>query len=243
MKRAILSDVHGNLEALEAVLGDLRDAGAGEIWSLGDAVGYGPDPERCVEILREEAAVNLMGNHDAAVVDLTPVEHFNINARRAVEWTRSVVGPSTVKLLEDLPYTERREEAFLVHASPRNPEAWDYIMSVTEAEECFTYFEGQTCFVGHTHVPFFAIHGEGEKGSRLIHRKTAKLRDDARYLINVGSVGQPRDLDPRASYVMFDAEEGRAEIRRVTYPLERTQAKMREHGLPSFLVERLAEGR
>jgi diadenosine tetraphosphatase ApaH/serine/threonine PP2A family protein phosphatase len=242
MKRAILSDVHGNLEALEAVLEDLRDAGAGEIWSLGDAVGYGPDPERCVEILREEAVVNLMGNHDAAVVNLTPVEPFNINARRAVEWTRSVVSPATVRLLEGLPYTERRGEAFLVHASPRKPEAWDYIMSVTEAEECFAHFEGQICFVGHTHVPFFAVL-EGEKGSRLIHRKTAKLRDDTRYLINAGSVGQPRDLDPRASYVMFDAEEGRAEIRRVAYPLERTQDKMREHDLPSFLVDRLAEGR
>jgi len=242
MKRAILSDVHSNLEALEAVLADVRAAGGEEIWSLGDAVGYGPDPEKCVEILREEATVNLMGNHDAAVAELTPVESFNINARRAVEWTRSVVNRSTVQFLEGLPYTDSREGSLLVHASPRVPEAWDYIMSVTEAGESFAFFGEQVCFVGHTHVPFFAAL-KGKKGAKLIHRKTADLQDDTRYLINVGSVGQPRDLDPRASYVMYDAETGRAEIRRVPYPLEETQAKMRELGLPSFLVDRLADGR
>lgn len=242
MKRAILSDVHGNLEAFEAVLEDFHANRGDEIWSLGDAVGYGPDPERCVEILREEAIVNLMGNHDAAVAELSPVRTFNANARRAVEWTRSVASPATMQFLKGLPYSDSRGGAFLVHASPRDPGAWDYIMSVTEAEESFAHFGEQTCFVGHTHVPFFAAL-KGEKGSSLIHRKTVELRDDTRYLINVGSVGQPRDLDPRASYVMFDTEAGRAEIRRVTYPLERTQAKMRKRDLPSFLVDRLAEGR
>jgi len=242
MKRAILSDVHGNLEALQAVLADIRAAGAGEIWSLGDAVGYGPDPDACVEILREEATVNLMGNHDAAVAELTPVENFNVNARRAVEWTRSVASPATMDFVARLEYTERREGALLVHASPREPKAWHYIMNLGEAGKSFAFFDEQLCFIGHTHVPSIVTR-RGGAAAELLTEQSAGVPEGTRCLVNVGSVGQPRDRDPRASFVILDLEARRVEIRRVSYPLEETQAKMRERGLPPYLSERLAAGR
>jgi diadenosine tetraphosphatase ApaH/serine/threonine PP2A family protein phosphatase len=242
MKSAILSDVHGNLEALQAVLEDVRSAGADEIWSLGDVVGYGPDPEACVEILYSEAAVNLMGNHDAAVAGLTSEENFNISARLAVVWTRSAVSETTMKILGALPYTTRREGVFLVHASPRSPEEWHYIMGLRDAEEAFEEFGEEVCFVGHTHAPFIAALPEGDRVRLLGGSRTPFLRD-SRYIVNVGSVGQPRDGDPRASYALLDGAAGLVEIRRVAYPVETTQAKMRKAGLPAFLYERLKEGR
>lgn len=242
MKRAILSDVHGNLEALQAVLENVRASGADEIWSLGDAVGYGPDPEACVEILCSEAEVNLMGNHDAAVAGLTEEENFNISARLAVVWTRSAVSEATMKILAGLPYTASREGAFLVHASPRSPGEWHYIMGLRDAEESFGYFKEQVCFVGHTHVPFLAARQDG-KHAEPIDGNATPLRRGTRYLVNVGSVGQPRDLDPRASYALLDEAEASIEIRRVAYPVETTQAKMREAGLPALLYERLQVGR
>ena len=131
MKTAIVSDVHSNLAALEAVLAEAERLGAGEIWSLGDAVGYGPEPGACISRLRGAAAVHLMGNHDAAVVDLTPVEAFNGTARRAVEWTRTVIGPEAAGFLTGLPYEERRGEVLLVHASPEEPSAWHSSLSVS----------------------------------------------------------------------------------------------------------------
>ena len=242
MKRAILSDVHGNLEALGAVLAEIRGLGVDEIWSLGDAVGYGPEPDACVDLLREEAAVNLMGNHDAAVAEMTPLEDFNINARRAVEWTRSAVSARTMEFIEALPYTERREDTLLVHASPRRPKAWNYIMSLREAEEGFGFFEEQACFIGHTHVPFIVTR-RGDGDAELLHEQSAQVRDGVRCIVNVGSVGQPRDHDPRASFAVLDGGTGEVEIRRVPYAVEKTQARMRAVGLPLYLSERLSAGR
>jgi diadenosine tetraphosphatase ApaH/serine/threonine PP2A family protein phosphatase len=242
MKRAILSDVHGNLEALGAVLAEIRGLGVDEIWSLGDAVGYGPEPDACVDLLREEAAVNLMGNHDAAVAEMTPLEDFNINARRAVEWTRSAVSARTMEFIEALPYTERREDTLLVHASPRRPKAWNYIMSLREAEEGFGFFEEQACFIGHTHVPFIVTR-RGDGDAELLHEQSAQVRDGVRCIVNVGSVGQPRDHDPRASFAVLDDGTGEVEIRRVPYAVEKTQVRMRALGLPLYLSERLSAGR
>jgi diadenosine tetraphosphatase ApaH/serine/threonine PP2A family protein phosphatase len=242
MKRAILSDVHGNLEALGAVLAEIRGIGVDEIWSLGDAVGYGPEPDACVDLLREEAAVNLMGNHDAAVAGMTPLEDFNINARRAVEWTRSAVSARTMEFIKALPYTERREDTLLVHASPRRPKAWNYIMSLREAEKSFGFFDEQACFIGHTHVPFIVTR-RGDGDAELLHEQSAQVRDGVRCIVNVGSVGQPRDHDPRASFAVLDDGTGEVEIRRVPYAVEKTQARMRAVGLPLYLSERLSAGR
>jgi len=242
MKIAIVSDVHGNLAALEAALAEAERLGAGEVWTLGDVVGYGPEPEPCISRLRSAASVNLMGNHDAAVVDLTPVEVFNGNARRAVEWTRTVLGPEAAGFLSGLPYQERRGEVLLVHASPEDPPAWHYILSVSSAERSFRFFGEKVCFIGHTHVPFIVSEGEGGR-VEVIEGGRAELRAGRRYLVNTGSVGQPRDGDPRASFAIFDRSAGTIEIHRTSYAVEKTQDLMRTAGLPAFLIERLSQGR
>lgn len=242
MKIAILSDVHGNLQALEAVLADIGTLGCDALWSLGDAVGYGPEPQECVEILRREAAVSLMGNHDAAVAKVIPTAAFNESARLAVEWTRTVLAGDVLSFLAGLPYLCRREERLLVHASPRKPEAWHYIMSLGDAEDAFDAFSEKACFVGHTHVPFIVVRKKDGSMKALDHGEIL-FAEGSRYLINAGSVGQPRDGDPRASYALLDSSRGRVEIRRVAYDVVRTQELMRRCGLPDFLRDRLSVGR
>jgi len=242
VKIAILSDVHGNLQALEAVLADIGKVGSDALWSLGDAVGYGPEPQACVELLRREAAVNLMGNHDAAVAEVIPTAAFNESARLAVEWTRTVLDDEVVPFLAGLPYLCHREENLLVHASPKKPEAWNYIMSLGDAEDAFDAFPEKVCFVGHTHVPFVVIR-KGDASTDALDYGEIVFVEDSRYLVNVGSVGQPRDGDPRASYAVLDSSLGRVEIRRVAYDVVRTQELMRRCGLPDFLRDRLSVGR
>lgn len=242
LKIAILSDVHGNLEALRVVLDEIRCLAADQIWSLGDTVGYGPEPEACVAALREAAVVQLMGNHDAAVTEKTSVAEFNENALRAVEWTRSVIGEETCDFLAGLPYESRRDNFFLVHASPEEPPRWHYIMDLQGAGRSFDFFTEAACFVGHTHVPFIVVRGEDGQVD-VLDSRDVRMQNGCRYLVNVGSVGQPRDLDPRASFAMLDLKTGSLEIRRIPYPVEKTQMRMRSLGLPPFLIDRLSVGR
>ena len=240
MRIAVLSDIHGNLEALEAVLAEVDRLGIERLYSLGDIVGYGPSPAACVEIVRRRAAVSLTGNHDAAVVGRTPLDEFNEFARWAVNWTMSHLDPGQAEYLRSLPYAHRTPDLVLVHASPIEPERWHYIHGMADIEEHFAAFAERLCFVGHSHRPgVFAIrgdHGAARRGER------EALRPGLRYLVNAGSVGQPRDRDPRASYVIYDAANECVEVRRVIYPVERTQERMRAAGIPAFLIDRLAAG-
>lgn len=240
MKIAVISDVHGNLEALEAVLARVAGLGADALWSLGDIVGYGPDPRACLELLRERAAVSILGNHDAAAIGRTAVEDFNEFARLAVEWSGRQLGAADRAYLESLPLVFRAPGALLVHASPREPEAWHYIHGASDAAEHFAAFEEPLCFVGHSHRPALLTLDEagqvGRAGSRVA------IGPGRRCIANAGSVGQPRDRDPRASLVLWDTGAGEVELHRVAYPFERTQRRMRDAGLPGFLVERLAVG-
>lgn len=241
MRTAILSDIHGNLEALEAVLADVDRVGADQICSLGDIVGYGPAPAECIEIVRRRAAVSLVGNHDAAVAGLTPIEEFNEFARWAVEWTAAHLDAAHIEYLAALPYIHRAPGVLFVHASPNEPERWHYIHGAADLGEHFSAFTGRLCFVGHSHRPgIYAVPSGGAKGSRRGTSET--LQKSLRYLVNVGSVGQPRDRDPRASYVMYSHASEQVEIRRVAYPVAKTQEQMRAVRLPAFLIDRLGAG-
>jgi diadenosine tetraphosphatase ApaH/serine/threonine PP2A family protein phosphatase len=237
---AILSDIHGNLEALEAVLEDAGRRDVGALCSLGDIVGYGPDPGQCLELVRERAGVSLMGNHDAAVAGLTALDEFNEFASWSVRWTASRLDAPQREYLGTLPYTHRAPGLILAHASPVEPERWHYIHGAADLDESFAVFTELLCLVGHSHRPgIYAIPGSGR-----VKRYGAyeALRPGLRYLANAGSVGQPRDGDPRASYAIFDESGGSIEVRRVAYPFEKTQGRMRAEGIPAFLVDRLAAG-
>jgi predicted phosphodiesterase len=238
---AVISDVHSNLEALLAVLDDLKRIKIKDVLFLGDAVGYGPDPNECLSLLTKNCRILLAGNHDRAALDLREAQYFNPHAQAAVIWTAEVLSASSIRTLLNLPVIKAVEEQnlLLVHSSPFEPEKWHYISSPAEATEAFDFFGERICLVGHSHVPFIAE--KPSSGKIQAYEEEAEFRKGSRYLINVGSVGQPRDGDPRACYVIV-SDEG-SEIKRVEYPVNKTQKKMAEAGLPDMLIERLSYGR
>jgi predicted phosphodiesterase len=240
MRVAVLSDIHSNLAALDAVLEDLGDVDA--IWVLGDIVGYGPDPDAVVARLREIDAICVRGNHDAAALGQLDASTFNDDARRAVEWTGEALGDDTRAWLDALP--ERREvgDFTLVHGSPRDP-LWEYLFSVPVARRNYGAYTTPHCLVGHTHVPLvFRRETDGDIELFAPSHASELPLDDRRLILNPGGVGQPRDGDPRACAMLLDLDAGLAEWRRIPYPIERTQARMREERLPVRLVNRLAHG-
>ena len=240
MRYAVLSDIHGNLEALDAVLADAADR-ADALLCLGDVVGYGADPLACVERVAGRAAATIAGNHEHGVVGLLDLEWFNPYARAAAEWTRERLDDDHLRYLAALPLTAEVADATLAHASPRHPEEWDYLLSAEDGFNAFPAFATRLCFVGHTHVP--GVWSLGSSGPEyLVGAIELRLEHGRRYLVNVGSVGQPRDRDPRAAYALWDVERGRLEIRRVPYEVERAQRKILTGGLPRLLSDRLARG-
>lgn len=240
MRYAVISDVHGNLEALEAALEDLRGRKAEGIIFLGDAVGYGPNPNECVELLKESCSTILAGNHDRAAIGLTDVEYFNEYAKAAILWTREILTDSNKKFIGTLPVLikMKNKNAFFVHSTPKEPEEWHYLLTLWDAEVNFHYFDERICVLGHSHLPF--IIERLPSGEMITYREKAVLGENERYIINAGSIGQPRDRDPRACYLLLG--EDQAEFVRVSYPWEKTQQKMRDAGLPLPLIERLSQG-
>jgi predicted phosphodiesterase len=243
MRCLVLSDVHSNLEAFEAVI---EDAGpVDQVWCLGDVVGYGPDPNACVELLRSLPYRCVAGNHDWATLGRLDLDDFNPDARDANLWNRQQLTPDNLAFLEALPEVLVEGEFTLTHGSPRHP-IWEYIIYASTARTNFSYFDTQFCLVGHTHTPvIFRLHSfYGEEACEAIlpaFNEPIKLGAD-RLIINPGSVGQPRDGNPTASYAILDVDELTLEHRRVAYPIEETQAKMMEHDLPLRLVLRLGYG-
>jgi diadenosine tetraphosphatase ApaH/serine/threonine PP2A family protein phosphatase len=243
MRYLIISDIHSNLAAFEAVL---ADAGSfDKVWCLGDVVGYGPDPNECVERLRDYPHVCVVGNHDWAALGNMDTEDFNPDAKRACLWTRQQLSPSNLEYLETLPKSLVEDGFTLVHGSPRHP-IWEYVLYPSIAEANFEHFDTNFCFVGHTHVPIIYRHNP-ENPNQACDVMIPSLDDplvlaEDRLIINPGSVGQPRDGDPRASYAILDAGELTLEYRRIPYPIESTQARMVESGLPVRLIMRLAYG-
>jgi diadenosine tetraphosphatase ApaH/serine/threonine PP2A family protein phosphatase len=239
---AVISDVHANWHALEVVLEAVDAERPDELWCLGDLVGYGPRPNPCCAAVQERATVCLAGNHDLGVLGQLDLEEFAPDAVASAEWTRGVLRPEARSYLESLSPTAEREGVALFHASPRDP-VWDYVLSLEAVEASFELTWEPLVLVGHSHVPLAVAVANGALAGGLAPEGTdAELAPDARLLLNPGSVGQPRDGDPRAAWLLLDFEGRRASFRRVPYPVERTQEEIRERGLPDALAERLARG-
>jgi diadenosine tetraphosphatase ApaH/serine/threonine PP2A family protein phosphatase len=237
---AVISDIHGNLEALDAVLEDAKSANVRELICLGDIVGYGADPNGCMERVSAAAKACVLGNHDAAARDLSQAENFNEIAREAIRWTQEQLTAENLERLNVLPFEFIQGEARYVHASPDNPSAWHYILTEQEAWNAFEACPEPLCFVGHSHVPLRVVLAGGRL--EVLEAATLELRDGARALVNVGSVGQPRDGDWRAAYALFDPEGRRVTARRVEYDLRKASSKILQAGLPEILARRLSQG-
>ena len=242
MKYGFFSDVHANLEALKACIIDFRAEKLDKLFFLGDAVGYGPNPDECVKLIDDVAEVKLMGNHDYAALGLMETEYFNQYAAASMGWTKDSISQKTIEIMSDFELTHEIDDILLVHSSPREPENWHYILDMEDAEENFDYFKQRICLLGHTHRPYIVF--RSETGDAALSKETEEtLKDDYRYLINIGSVGQPRDGDPRSCYLIYDNETGIVKLKRVQYDVKRTQKVMAEIGLPEYLIDRLAVGR
>jgi diadenosine tetraphosphatase ApaH/serine/threonine PP2A family protein phosphatase len=239
---AVFGDIHGNLEALEVVLEQIDRAGVDRLFCLGDVVGYGPNPNECVARLRERTIPCLMGNHDAAAAGLEDPIDFNPIAREALEWTRAALAADHLEYLRRLPDTLRLPNGgpLLVHGSPTSRD--EYLFSRLEAEGAFEALAAQAvelCFFGHTHVPAIFTRSAWSAPRPV---GEVVLEPQEVYLINGGGVGQPRDYDPRAAYLIFEPDQGRVHFHRVEYPIETTATKICGAGLPLELATRLYFG-
>lgn len=243
MRVAIVSDIHGNRHAFEAVLADAADQGVEERWCLGDVVGYGADPNPCVELAREHCAIVLAGNHDLAVTGFLGIEEFSRGAAISAKWTMTVITPENLAFLSELKPAGPEGPYGLFHASPRDP-IWEYVLSELLAERCLDATDFRVSFVGHSHVALaFVRDGPGARTAGAMREAgaTADLRD-RQWLLNPGSVGQPRDGDPRAAWLLLDTETGFATWKRTRYDVPAAQAAIRDAGLPDSLADRLGYG-
>ncbi|HSC49104.1 MAG TPA: metallophosphoesterase family protein [Gaiellaceae bacterium] len=238
---AVISDVHANWHALEAVLAEIEREEPDELWCLGDLVGYGPRPNPCCAAVERRAATCLAGNHDLGVLGTIDLHEFAGDAVDAARWTRSVLAGGSRTFLESLRPQGRRDGVELFHASPRDP-VWEYVITVEAAAAAFELTESQVVLVGHSHVPLAISLADGVVDGGLAPGGTGTRLGSGRWLLNPGSVGQPRDGDPRAAWLLLDLDVGRAEHRRVAYEVALTQDEIRERGLPSALAQRLAHG-
>jgi diadenosine tetraphosphatase ApaH/serine/threonine PP2A family protein phosphatase len=240
---AVISDVHANLYALEAVLAEIDKEPPDEIWCLGDTIGYGPRPNECCELVRERSALALVGNHDLVALGAggVGVEDFNPEARAASVWTQEQLTEDMREFLSSLHPQATRDGFELFHGSPTDP-VWDYVIDPYSAADALARTEAPVVLVGHSHVATAIMLADGALTGGVATADFAPVLGTSRWLLNPGSVGQPRDGDPRAAFLRLDVESGEARFERVTYPVERTQEEIRERGLPDSLAERLAHG-
>jgi predicted phosphodiesterase len=233
MRYAILSDIHSNFSALTRALSIIDTLRIDHVYCLGDIVGYCAQPNDCVSLIRERAAFSVLGNHDLSALDPREADYFHEDGRAAVEWTHQILTKENAAYLASLPYKHESDLFTLVHASPKNPQQWNYIMSVEDAGQQFPHFRTQYCFIGHSHIP--TVCGED--------LETFSFVKDKRFLINVGSVGQPRDGNPMLSFGVLDTDVWSFEIIRAEYDIAQTARAILDAGLPSFLADRLFMGK
>jgi predicted phosphodiesterase len=242
MKVAVVSDIHANRQAFEAVLDAIARSDASELWCLGDLVGYGADPDACVELARANAEVCLAGNHDMAVTGEIPLDEFSRGASLAAKWTQDVMAPDNMSYLASLRPHGEKGPIGLYHASPRDP-VWEYVLSALLAELCLDVQPNRVCLVGHSHVALSFVRPEGELATGEPRRGGAQLDISAgEWLLNPGSVGQPRDGDPRAAWMLLDLDSWIVSFRRIDYDIAGAAAAIRAARLPDSLAERLEYG-
>jgi diadenosine tetraphosphatase ApaH/serine/threonine PP2A family protein phosphatase len=242
MKVAVISDIHANRQAFEATLEAVAASDAAELWCLGDLVGYGAEPDACVELAREHAAVCLAGNHDMAVTGEIPLDEFSRGASLAAQWTREVIAPENLEFLGGLRPQAQEGAVGLYHASPRDP-VWEYVLSTLLAELCFDCQSTRVCLVGHSHVALSFVRREGEPATGEPRRAGSELDiAEGEWLLNPGSVGQPRDGDARASWLLLDLDGLSASFMRTEYDIAGAAAAIRAARLPDSLAERLEYG-
>ena len=243
MRALIVSDIHSNLEAFQRVLEDSKSRGGfGQIWSLGDLVGYGPNPGECIDLIRQYDTLSVAGNHDLASAGKLSLEAFNVYASAASEWNTAHLTADHMSYLRDLPLVFELEDFTAVHGSPRDP-IWEYVVSPAAAVASFRHFDTLRCLVGHSHIPFICRPRDESAVFLEFPLDTPVSLGTNRLIINPGGVGQPRDGDPRASYAIYDSDEGTVHRHRVDYDIAKTQEKMSVGGLPKYLIDRLANGR
>lgn len=245
MRYGILSDIHGNLEALEATLEALADDRIDLYLCLGDIVGYGANPNECLERVWSLTSEVIAGNHDYAAVGKLDLVSFNHNAAEAALWTMQRLTRPGRHYLSELPLSRRYDHLMAVHAAPSQPERWPYLMSLEQTENEFQALpEGvSVCLIGHTHTPAIFERDDLQGVCQRLSGARRMMKTGCRYIVNAGSVGQPRDGDSRAAYGLYDAGAGSIEIKRVVYDIQTAQKKMRKAGLPEMLAVRLGQGR
>ncbi|MFA5146348.1 MAG: metallophosphoesterase family protein [Candidatus Omnitrophota bacterium] len=241
MRYAILSDIHGNIEAFRAVCDALSTEGIDRYLSTGDVVGYGADPASCIALLRSlKPEATVAGNHDWGVAGLADISYFNHMARSAVIWTKGVLGKDDIGYLGSFPLVYERDGVTVVHGTLDEPESFSYILTADDASPTADMMNTDICFVGHSHCPGIFVSASGRV--RPLSGTGVTLESGKRYVVNAGSIGQPRDSDPRASFVVYDERERTVEIKRAAYDIGAAQKKIMSAGLPRELALRLAEG-
>lgn len=244
MLYGICSDIHSNAIAFQAVLQSMESYNVERRICLGDLVGYGPDVNESVRLARENMDVCIVGNHDSVALNWESCAGFNPYARQAIEWTQSQLSEESKEYMNNLQYVHEEDDICFVHASPLSPADWVYITDLEDALDAFDHFSGKYCFVGHTHSPVIVAMHDGEFAiPKVVEDLFYTLEPGERLLVNVGSVGQPRDRNPKASWCLFDTETETVRIIRVPYDIELVQNRMRDLGISDFLIERLGVGR
>lgn len=242
MLYGICSDIHSNATAFKAVLQSMKENGVERRVCLGDLVGYGVDADECVRLARENMDVCLIGNHDSVAIKYESSTGFNPYAKQAIEWTQNNLSKESIDYMRSLPYIYEDDDICYVHASPLSPADWVYVTELEDALDAFDHFSGRYCFVGHTHSPVI-VASRPMAIPKILDEYEYTIEDTERLLVNVGSVGQPRDRDPRSCWCLLDSETKCVRLIRVDYDIAETQNRMRKAGMPSFLIERLAVGR
>lgn len=239
MRYLLISDIHGNLEALEAALEVAERLQPYHLMCLGDVVGYGADPTECLDQVGNHANLMLAGNHDLAVAGVIPFDDFNPVAKQSITWTQDELSDEDKELLSNLPLQYVDGDYCFTHASPVDPMEFHYVRTLEDVAEVFENIGQKFCFVGHTHLPVLVRMSDSTGKMEVIREPKIHIENGFRYFVNVGSIGQPRDNNPDACMVILDEEAGTLEFLRVPYDITASQAKILSNGLPSFLAERL----
>jgi predicted phosphodiesterase len=241
LRIAVISDIHANWHAFDVVLADLEQERPDEVWCLGDLVGYGPQPNRCATEASSRSSLCLLGNHDLAAIGRIDLTDFSPDAAATARWTADLLEDEPRRFIESLEPKGEREGVQVFHGSPRDP-VWEYVLSEPAARSALELTTADIVLVGHSHIPIALRLADGAIAGGLAKGGSELELTEGRWLINPGSVGQPRDGDPRASYLLLDLDKRHAHFRRLPYDIEATQAEIREHGLPEDLATRLATG-